>query len=448
MKHVAIIGNGVAGVTAARHVRKMSDAAITIISAESDHFYSRTALMYIYMGALTYQGTKPYEDRFWQENRIDLLRGYVEGIDTEERNLLLRDGRTVPYDSLLVATGSRPRPFGCPGEELDGVQGLYGLDDLERMERNTAGIGRGVVVGGGLIGVEVAEMLHSRGIPVTFLVRERTYMAGILPWEEGMMVDRHLRGHGIDLRAGVSLREILPDANGRVRAVVTADGEEIPCEFVALTIGVEPNLDIVAGSGIETGRGVLVDEFFGTNVPGVYAAGDCAEFRNPPPGEAAVEQLWYTARQHGEIVARNICGVPTPYRRGVWFNSAKFFDIEYQTYGRVAPLLGEGERTLYWEHPEGNRAIRINYLPDSRRVIGFNLMGVRYRHQVCDGWIREGRPVEYVLANLGAANFDPEFYPEFEKHVVEIYNSREEGTPVHLGRRRGLRERLFGRGTI
>lgn len=446
MKHVAIIGNGVAGITAARHIRRMTDHRITVISAESDHFYSRTALMYIYMGHMAYENTKPYEDWFWEKNRIDLVRGYVEAIDTAGRLLALADGRRIGYDMLLVATGSEPNMAGWPGEDLQGVQGLYGLQDLEAMERNTAGIRRGVVVGGGLIGVEVAEMLHSRHIPVAFLVREETYMSRILPREEGEMVNRHLREHGIDLRTGTELREILPDENKRVRAVVTTAGEEIPCEFVALTIGVRPNISLLEGSDIEVNRGVLVNDCFETNIPGVYAAGDCAEFRDPGPGRAAVEQLWYTGRRHGEAAALNICGIRTPYDRGVWFNSARFFDIEYQTYGDVLPVPAGGEGTLYWEHPEGRRCIRINYRTGDRRVTGFNLFGIRYRHAVCASWIAEGRTLEYVLENLGAANFDPEFFPQFEREVVELYNRNHGNGAAVLKRRRGLFQHIFSRG--
>lgn len=443
MKHIVIIGNGVAGVTAARHIRKMADYRITIISAESDHFYSRTALMYIYMGHMTYENTKPYEDWFWEKNRMELVRGYVEEIDTDAGMLRMASGPAINYDILLIATGSKPNLFGWPGQELEGVQGLYGLADLESMERNTRGIERGVVVGGGLIGVEVAEMLHARNIPVAFLVREPTYMARILPAQEGEMIQRHLREHGIDLRLGTELREILADENGHARAVITSAGEEIPCQFVALTAGVSPNIDIVRNSKIETDRGVLVNDCFETNIPGIYAAGDCVEFRDAGSGRSRVEQLWYTGRKHGEIVARNICGARTLYDPGVWFNSAKFFDIEYQTYGAILPNPVEGVRTLYWERAAERRCVRIDYAMDDRRVLGFNLLGIRYRHAVCETWIREGRAIEDVLENLGAANFDPEFFPQFEREIVELFNAGHTGTPLKLRRGRGLFGNIF-----
>lgn len=444
-RHIVIIGNGVAGVTAARHIRKMSADDITIVSAETDHFFSRTALMYIYMGHMTYEQTKPYEDWFWAKNRIDLVRGFVTRIDTSQKHLHLADDRFIRYDVLIVATGSKSNRFGWPGQDLDGVQGLYSMQDLELMEKNTRNVRSAVIVGGGLIGIEVAEMLHARHIPATFLVREKNYWDNVLPREEAVLVGRHIREHGIDLRLGTQLKEILADENGRARAVVTDAGEEIACGFVALTAGVSPNIDVVKNSPIETARGVLVNEFLETSVADVYAIGDCAEFRQPKPHHPKVEQLWYTGKMHGEVVARTICGHRTAYDRGVWFNSAKFLDIEYQTYGQVWPVLPEDEETLYWEHPAGRMCVRLNYGRGDRAIRGMNSFGIRYRHKVFEQWIRERRSIEYVLENLGAANFDPEFFEQFERAVVARYNERSGGTAVQLRRGRGLFGSLSGR---
>lgn len=435
--NVAIIGNGVAGITAARHIRKLSDHQITVISYETEHHFSRTALMYVYMGHMTYQNIKPYEDWFWQKNRIDLVNGYVEGIDTDTQQLSISGGRVIGYDALIIATGSKSNKFGWIGQDLDGVQGLYSWQDLQAMERNTKGINRGVVVGGGLIGIEVAEMLHSRRIPVTFLVREQHYWNNILPTEEADMIGRHIRQQHIDLRLGSELKEILADEQGRVRGVITGTGEEIPCQFVALTAGVSPNIEVVKRSAVETGRGVLVNDFFETNIPNVYAIGDCAEFHEPKPLAPKVEQLWYTGKMHGEVVAHTICGTRTRYHRGVWFNSAKFFDVEYQTYGYVGNKLRDGEATLYWEHPEGLHSIRINYDAASRVVNGFNLFGIRYRQEVCSRWIREGRTLDYVVQNLGEANFDPEFFRQYESEVVKLYNQQNPHQSLTLKRKRG-----------
>ncbi|NND53214.1 MAG: FAD-dependent oxidoreductase, partial [Flavobacteriaceae bacterium] len=170
MEQVVIIGNGISGVTAARHIRKLSDKSITIISSETDYFFSRTALMYIFMGHMKFEHTKPYEDWFWEKNNINLVNGYVESINTDNSSLNLRDGRVLGYDKLIIATGSKSNKFGWPGQDLVGVQGLYHKQDLDNLEiyaPNNTICKRAVIVGGGLIGIELAEMLNTRNIPVT-----------------------------------------------------------------------------------------------------------------------------------------------------------------------------------------------------------------------------------------------------------------------------------------
>ncbi|HCM77122.1 MAG TPA: FAD-dependent oxidoreductase, partial [Cytophagales bacterium] len=343
MKNIIIIGNGIAGVTAARHIRKRSNHRITIISSETTHFFSRTALMYIYMGHMDYKNTKPYEDWFWKKNRIDLIQDFVEKVDVVEKKLYLTGKGKLSYDTLIIAAGSKSNKFGWPGQDYKGVQGLYSYPDLLEMEENTKGIERAVIVGGGLIGVEMAEMLRSRKIEVTFLIREDSFWSNVLPSQEAQMISRHIREHHVDLREGTELQDILGDNQGRVRGVVTKQGEQIECQFVGLTVGVSPNIGFLKSSGIDTQRGVLVNEYLQTNVKDVYALGDCVERTYDLPGRRNIEQVWYTGRMMGEVVAQTICGTPTPYEPGPWFNSAKFFDIEYQTYGNVWNELKSNE---------------------------------------------------------------------------------------------------------
>ena len=439
MEHVVIVGNGVAGITAARTIRQLSGRRITVVSGESRHFYSRPALMYIFMGHMTYESTKPYEDWFWEKNRIELKQAYVEKIDSAGKMVLFRDGSPpLRYDTLLLATGSQSSFFGWPGQDLDGVQGFYGLPDLEAMERNTRRARRAVVVGGGLIGVEVAEMLLSRGIHVTYLVREPAFATHFLPREEAEMVSGHVREHGVDLRHETELKELLGDSGGRVRAVITSKGEEISCDFVALAVGVKPNVDLARTSGIETNRGILVDDRLATNAAGIFAAGDCVELRTPRPGRRAIEPVWYTGRMMGEVAGRNICGESASYDPGIWFNSAKFFGIEYQVYGEIRPQLPETHETLFWMRGDRRKSIRIDYEKQGGKVIGFNLMGVRYRHEVCESWIAAGTSIREVLADLGAANFDPEFFRQYESDMIEVYNRTHPESPVILRRRKSL----------
>ena len=182
MENIVIIGNGIAGISAARHIRKLSDKRIIVVSAETDFFFSRTALMYVYMGHMKFEHIQPYENWFWDKNRIELVRGYVTDVDTQSKQLQVDGSRAIQYDKLIIATGSKPNKFGWPGQDLHGVQGLYSKQDLDLLEVNAPNkdvCKRAVIVGGGLIGIELAEMLRSRDIPVTFLVREESFWNGV-----------------------------------------------------------------------------------------------------------------------------------------------------------------------------------------------------------------------------------------------------------------------------
>ena len=396
--HVVIVGNGIAGVTAARHVRKASAGArVTMVSDETLAPYARTALMYLYMGALTEPHTRLYEERFWAENRIDRVLDRAVALDPGGRRLTLRDGGGLSYDRLLIASGSSPFLPGWPGADLDGVQGLYHLQDLARMEAATAGVRDAVVVGGGLIGVELAEMLRTRGIGVAFLVREGRYLPRVLSPAESALVEAEIRRHGVDLRLGHEVGRV--EGGRRAEAVVTASGDRLPAGFVGVGTGVRARVGWL-GDAVEVGRGVLVDRQLRTSAPDVWAAGDCAELRDPPPGVRAVEPIWYSARLQGATAGLGMAGHARDYRPGVFFNSAKFFDLEYQVYGDAA---GPGDD---WERSDGARSLRVRHRDGA--VTGVSALGVRLRHDVCARWIAEGRPLDRALADLGAARFDPE----------------------------------------
>lgn len=421
MKNVIIIGNGISGITAARHIRKRSNYNITVISSETEHFFSRTALMYIYMGHMKYEHTKPYEDWFWKKNKIELVRDHVEKVNTSTKSLQLKSGKEIKYDTFIIASGSQSNKFGWPGQNLKGVQGLYGYPDLQLMEENTNGITQAVIVGGGLIGIEMAEMLLSRKIAVTFLVREKEFWDNVLPKQEANLISRHIRSHHVNLQLETELKEIIGDESGNVQSVITSKGEHIPCQFVGLTVGVSPNISFLKDSGIETKRGVLVNEFLETNIPDVYALGDCVERKYELPSRRNIEQVWYTGRMMGEVVAQTICGEKTKYEPGPWFNSAKFFDIEYQTYGNVGSTLKPNETDLYWEHSSGAKCVHLVWDKDTQAFIGINTFGIRMRHECFDKWLREKKSIDFIVDHLTEANFDPEFFSRYEKEIIVAF---------------------------
>jgi len=422
MTHVAIIGNGITGISAARRLRRLQpDWSISVISGESTYHYSRPALMYIFMGHMRYQDTKPYDDYIWNEEEIDLIRDWVVDIDTEASQLKFhRRDDVMSYDKLLLATGSKSNRFGWPGQDLPGVQGLYDLMDLHALYDNVRHTRHATIVGGGLIGIELAEMLHARNVHVTILVREKSYWNNVLPEGESAMVSRHILEHGFDLRLSTELDQIIAGADGRVAKIRTKDGEDIETQLVGLTAGVSPNIDLVSDTPIDTNRGILVDWTLKTNVDNVYAAGDCAELIVEDAERNFIQQVWYTGRMQGETAAENIAGGNVKYDPGIWYNSAKFLDIEYQTYGQVPTHGAEGQTQLWWEHPSGKHGVRLVYETESRRFLGMNAMGIRYRHRNFEAWIRDGLTIDAVIDQLNTANFDSEF---FARHEREMANS-------------------------
>lgn len=420
-EHIIIIGNGVAGITAARHIRKFSDKRITVISAESEYFFSRTALMYVFMGHLNWRNIQPYEDWFWEKNDIRLKKAYVNKIDPSSKSVFMENGEQLHYDKIILATGSVPRKLGWEGENLKGVQGLVSKQDLELLEENSRNCNHAVIVGGGLIGVELAEMLSSRKIPVSMLIREEAFWRNVLPEKDALFVSSHIESHGIKLYHNTELGKIQGDDSGRVKAVITKEGKEISCQLAGLSIGVQPNISFLKDSAIETDVGILVDRYFQTNIEDVYAIGDCVQQKEPIGDRNSVEAVWYTARMMGETVAQTICGNPFRYNPGQWFNSAKFFDIEYQTYGRVWPDPKENEQHLHWQHRDGTKAVTIAYNSRTEKFLGINCFGIRMRHEIFDSWLSEERSIGFVLSNLRKANFDPEFYDRYEKEIFSSF---------------------------
>ena len=347
-----------------------------------------------------------------------------ENINTEDKVLILDDDSVIHYDKLVIATGSKSNKYGWPGQDLKGVTGLYHKQDLETLETFSPFCKRAVIVGGGLIGIELAEMLRSRNIAVTFLVREKSFWDGVLPSGESQMINRHIKEHHIDLRLETGLLEILSDGNGKVKAIVTDKNETIECQMVGLTAGVSPNIDFLKNSGIETGRGVKVNRYLETNIKDVYAIGDCAEQRESIGLRRSIEAVWYTGRMMGETLAQTLAGNPMQYNPGHWFNSAKFLDIEYQTYGWVWAQKKEYEEQFYWEHSSGKKAIRMAFNKENRVFLGINTFGIRMRHEFFDKVLSQEKSIDYVMQHLSEANFDPEFFTSHKKEIQEQFTAQ------------------------
>jgi len=426
--HYVIVGNGVAGIQAAFQIRQRFDpdrARITVISDESDYFFSRTALMYTYMNKMKRPDLEPYERDVYERQSIELVRDRVIDIDADDQRVRLHEDGRLPYDKLLLAVGAEPRML--PFEGLDrvdeGVVNFVSMQDLDACERLTWSTDRAVVVGGGLIGIELVECLDFHGVDVTFLVREPYFWPIGLHREEGEMITEHIRDHGIDLRHNEELAEIVPDEEtGRVAAVRSDSGEEYPCQMLGIAIGVVSHCEWLedVATPPETGRGILVDRSFETSLPNIWAAGDCCEIVTDEGEDNILEHLWYAAKRHGRLAGRSMIGDDIHYDPPVFYNSAKFLDIEYTTVGEVT-TASEGTPSVYRKMPDEPISQRIVY-DDCDEVIGFNMLGSRWDHRPLIQWIEQRRSVDWVLDHLEGAQFDV----EFGRVPLENMNEREE----------------------
>jgi NADPH-dependent 2,4-dienoyl-CoA reductase/sulfur reductase-like enzyme len=425
--HYVILGNGVAGIEAALALRaRDEDVRITLVSAEHDHFFSRPALMYVFAGQTSLRDTEPHDRRLYERMRFERVGRRVATLDAPGHALVFEDGTRLAYGKLLVAAGSVGRPAPWPGAEGPGLHYFVTLRDLEALDREARSGMRAAVVGGGLIGVEVAEVLHDRGLHVSFVVREGWYFPVALDRSEATLVAEHLRTHGVDVRLGASAEAVVRGEEGRIRAVRLAGGGEVAADLVVSTIGVVPNTGFLAGGALTLAASgaIETDDALRASAPDVWAAGDCANV-TWADGSRRPEQLWYTARDQGRLAARSMLGDEVSYRRGTPYNSAKFFDLEYTTAGNVPVSIGldgnpvvppAGLRTWFQRVPGRFESQRI--VVERDRVVGFNMLGSRWNHEPLIDWIHERRPLDWVLKHLGEAQFDEELSPRFRVHAT------------------------------
>ena len=400
-----------AGITCAFAARdRDADAQITVISGETDYFFSRTALMYAYMDIMPRRALEPFERGIYHKKRIDRVREWVVDMDPDAKTVTLGSGSTVQYDKLVFAVGAAPNMFGWDGADQakEGIVHFVSMQDLDHCERLTPSTKQAVVVGGGLIGIELVECLHHHGVHVTFLIREPFYWPMALGEEESAFVSDHMRSHGIEVALSEEMTRIEVDASGRVSGIVTDAGRTIPCQMLGIAAGVHAATERIRNfsNAPALDRGIIVNELLETSIPDVYACGDCASIHHsdgrPPYGEL----IWYSAKRQGALVGANLFGDDIPYEPPTFFNSSKFFDVEYTTVGDVV-RVPEGTMSIYRYVPGKPISQRIVYKDDA--VIGFNMLGSRWNHEVLERWVEERRSPAWVREHLSEAQYDVEF---------------------------------------
>jgi NAD(P)H-nitrite reductase large subunit len=274
---------------------------------------------------------------------------------------------------------------------------------------------KAVVVGGGLTGLEVVECLNFHGIDVKYLVREKWFFDKSLNEEEALIVHRIMEKKGVELMLEEEIGEFIGE-NGKLTGIKTNKGNEIECDLAYITIGVVPNISLAKNASLKTDRGIIVNEYQQTSDENIYAAGDCAEIPDPVTG-TTIELLWYTARDQGRVAGYNMAKIPTKYKPGIFYNSARFFEVDYLTVGKTQNL-NENEKVYAKYKNDKKISMRICY--NDEHVIGFNMLGLRWKKDVLESFIIERKNLDYVLNNLKRAAFNPEFSKNYVKEMINV----------------------------
>lgn len=348
--HYLIIGNGAAGLSAAEIIRRRdAKGRITIISNEPYLFYSRPGIAYVINGQVSPQQIIARSKSFYDEHNFNLQLGTVTKIDPRSQRVRLLDGVQLPYDVLLLATGSTAVPPPFPGGDLEGVLTFDTLDDAKKVIRHSRGARRAVVVGGGITAMELAEGMQRQGAQTHLLQRGDRIWPRLFDQRESDIVAQQIAHEGIALHYREEVSEII-GRRGRVAGVRLQSGATIDCQVVGVAIGVRPNLQLVRDLPISLDKGVLVNQAMQSSIPTLFAAGDVAQVYDRWTDAHHLDVLWPSAINEGRAAGYNMVDVAhghTPlryrYEKGSPFNAALLFGLHLTVIGRVGDNAGRGE---------------------------------------------------------------------------------------------------------
>lgn len=350
MTHYLIIGNGAAGLSAAEIIRRRdASGRITIISNEPHLFYSRPGIAYVLNGQVPPQQLISRSKAFYREHDIHLHFATATAIDARVQRLRLDDGAYIPYDVLLLATGSTAVPPPFPGGALQGVVTFDNLDDAKNIIARCRRARSAVVVGGGITAMELAEGMQRQGVQAHLLQRGARIWPRLFDPRESEIVAAEAAHEGIRVRYEEEVVEVL-GRRGHVSGVRLKSGAEIECQLLGVAIGVRPNLQLLHGLSIDQDQGVLVNDRMQSSIPTLFAAGDVAQVYDRWTGAAQLDVLWPSAIDEGRAAGYNMVqvarGLDSPahrYQKGSPFNAALLFGLHMTVIGRLGNSARDGE---------------------------------------------------------------------------------------------------------
>ena len=332
-----IIGNGPAGLSAAKTLRRIAPMdQVAVVTGEGQPCYSKVLTSY-YVG-----GKVPYDNMilsgcegFCRDDYELLLGKKAVRVDPSAREVTLSGGERIQYDRLLIATGAEPFVPPIEGMDLPGVFTLWTHDDSIKLKDWVRDGQKAVVIGAGLVGLKAAEALVTRGVSVTVVELLDRVLPLVLAQEDAAIVQKAIEKNGVVVKTRTGLVRIFGD--DRVRQVELSDGTVMDCDVVVVATGVKANLTLAKSAGIAFGRGILVNEFLETNVPGIFAAGDVAEGWDAARGKRYPNPTWGNASEQGRLAAYNMAGFRKPFQGAVTLNTFTFLGFSMAAVGITQP---------------------------------------------------------------------------------------------------------------
>jgi nitrite reductase (NADH) large subunit len=367
-----IVGSGPAGIFAAEAIRKRDkESPVTIVTAGENLAHSPVMLSY-WMAGNSSREVLSFRDSSWFEKTMIDVRpsSPAASLNLSSRKLVLADGDEVDYDRLLIATGASPIPLPIPGIKSKGAASLRTLHDAETILEESHGVRDVVIIGGGFIGLKLACHLKERGLNITVLEKESKLAVRMFDRKASKIIEENLRKQGIGIETNVEVAEVLHE-RGWVTGVRTKEDLTFTCQRIIVAVGVRPNVQWLAGSGIEINGGILVNERMETNVPGVYAAGDVVMTLDSINSGRVNNATWPSATRQGIIAGTNMAGGNLTHACNFSMNALNLFGLQMVAAGH-SYYDEDGEMDILLEERD-DRYRKI--VMKGGRIIGFILIG-------------------------------------------------------------------------
>ncbi len=355
--------------------------------------------MYYAMDHCSRRDIRIADPEHYRRLNATVIHDRVTGVDARAHSLDLASGRKRAYDKLLLACGSLPRLLGVENEAATGVTDFTTMLHAETLMAEARTARNAVVLGGGLIGAEVAEVLRSLRVRTDYLVRGPVYYPAFCGGAQSDIIVRHFSEHGVTMCMDTEAAGFEVDAAGHVRGVVDSHCEHHAADLVVRAIGVEPNVGFLRGGDIELGRGVLVGPDLKTSAPDVWAAGDCAELKLPGRERSIVQALWYTAGSQGWVAGENMAGGAASYDVPTAYGAAMFMQLDFCSYDSAhAPARGQATEDSLTA-PNGIDCLRVVH--HDNRVVGASFLGRALTKEDLEHMVTNGMSLADALEAAG-----------------------------------------------